>query len=84
MLRSNMPKAEIVLWSKLKNKAVDGYSHFSEVSEVFDKERQDFIESFGILFLRFTNKEIYRNLDQVLAKIEDCIQERSIGKGGMD
>jgi very-short-patch-repair endonuclease len=113
MLRSNMPKAEIVLWSKLKNKAVDGYkfrrqysvgkfvidfycarsklaiavdgdSHFSEVSEVFDKERQDFIESFGILFLRFTNKEIYGNLDQVLAKIEDCIQERSVGKGGMD
>ena len=63
---------------------VDGDSHFSEVSEVFDKERQDFIESFGILFLRFTNKEIYGNLDQVLAKIEDCIQERSVGKGGMD
>jgi very-short-patch-repair endonuclease len=50
MLRSNMPKAKIVLWSKLKNKAVDGDSHFSEVSEVFDKERQDFIESFGIFF----------------------------------
>ena len=113
MLRSNMPKAEIVLWSKLKSKTLDGYkfrrqysvgkfvidfycprlklaievdgdSHFSEVSEVCDKGRQTFIESFGISFLRFTNKEIYENLDQVLAKVEDCIQERSFEKGGMD
>jgi len=54
---------------------VDGDSHFSEVSEVFDKERQDFIESFGISFLRFTNKDIYENLDEVLSKIDDWIQK---------
>ena len=113
MLRSNMPKAEIVLWSKLKSKGLDGYkfrrqysvgkfvidfycpslklaievdgdSHFSEVSEVSDKERQDFIESFGISFLRFTNKEIYENLDQVLAKIEEYIQGKSFEKGRMN
>jgi len=106
MLRSNMPKAEVVLWSRLKGKRLDGYkfrrpysvqkfvidfycprlklaievdgdSHFSEGSERTDKARQAFIESFGISFLRFTNRDIYENLAGVLAKIEDFVQERS-------
>jgi len=106
MLRSNMPKGEIILWSKLKNKMLDGYkfrrqysvgkfvidfycprlklaievdgdSHFSDESEPYDMARQDFIESFGISFLRFTNKEVYENLGEVLAKIENCMQEKS-------
>ncbi len=106
-----MPKAEIVLWSKLKSKAlnghklrrqhsvgkfvidfycprlklaieVDGDSHFSDGSEPYDKTRQDFIESFGISFLRFTNKEIYENLSEVLAKIENYMQEKSAIENG--
>lgn len=68
MLRSNLPKAEVILWSRLKSKGLDGYkfrrqysvgkfvidfycprlklaievdgdSHFSEESEVCDRER---------------------------------------------
>jgi very-short-patch-repair endonuclease len=107
ILRKNMPKAEVILWSRLKGKRLDGYkfrrqfsvaqfvvdfycprlklaievdgdSHFSEGSELSDKARQDFIESFGISFLRFTNKEIYGNLDEVLSKIEDFIQKKPI------
>jgi very-short-patch-repair endonuclease len=113
MLRSNMPKAELILWSKLKSKGLDAYkfrrqysvakfvidfycprlklaievdgdSHFSEGSEICDKARQDFIESFGISFLRFTNKEIYENLDEVLVKIEDCIQKTSAARNDKD
>jgi 1,4-dihydroxy-2-naphthoate octaprenyltransferase len=101
-----MPKAEIVLWSRLKSNALDGYkfrrqysvgkfvidfycprltlaievdgdSHFSDESEPYDKARRDFIESFGISFLRFTNNEIYENLGEVLAKIENCMQKKS-------
>jgi very-short-patch-repair endonuclease len=101
-----MPKAEVILWSKLKTKGLNGYkfrrqysvgkfvidfycprlklaievdgdSHFSERSETFDKERQDFIESFKISFLRFTNKDVYENLDEVLATIKDRIQKKS-------
>jgi very-short-patch-repair endonuclease len=100
-----MPKAEVILWSKLKSKGLDGYkfrrqysvgkfvvdfycprlklaieadgdSHFCEESEVLDKERQNFIESFGISFLRFTNREIYENLNEVLAKIEKRMKKR--------
>ena len=105
-LRSNMPKAEVILWSKLKTKGLNGYkfrrqysvgkfvidfycprlklaievdgdSHFSERSEASDKERQDFIESFKISFLRFTNKDVYENVDEVLATVKDRIQKKS-------
>ena len=56
---------------------VDGDCHYSDGSGLYDKARQDFIETFGISFLRFTNKEIYENLGEVLAKIENCMQEKT-------
>lgn len=100
-----MPQAEIILWSKLKNKALDGYkfrrqysvkkfvidfycpklklaveidgdSHFMSDSKTRDQERQLIIESFGITFLRFTNKEIYENIDGVLKKIAEYIEKQ--------
>ena len=105
-LRNNMPKAELVLWTKLRSKGFDGHkfrrqysvgkyvvdffcpklklavevngdSHFSEESERGDRERQNFIESFGISFLRVTNNDIYENLDGVLERIEGSIEERA-------
>ncbi len=48
---------------------VDGESHFNEAAGVRDEQRQAIIESFGITFLRFTNRDIYENLDGVLYKI---------------
>ena len=48
---------------------VDGDSHFVEGSNERDRERQKIIETFGITFLRFTNKEINENIDGVLSKI---------------
>jgi very-short-patch-repair endonuclease len=56
---------------------VDGDSHFSEKLEVYDKERQRFIESFKISFLRFTNKDIYENLGEVLGTIKARMQKKS-------
>jgi very-short-patch-repair endonuclease len=98
MLRSNMPHAEVILWSKLKGKSlnsfkfrrqysvgkfvvdfycpklklaieVDGDSHYIEDAKIRDKQRQSTIESFGISFLRFTNREITENADGVVVKI---------------
>lgn len=54
---------------------VDGDSHFNDISEKYDKERQKFIESFGIWFLRFTNIDIYDNIDGVLQTIFEWIKE---------
>jgi very-short-patch-repair endonuclease len=98
MLRKNMPKAEVMLWSKLRGKGLSGYkfrrqysvgkfvidfycpklklaievdgdSHFIKEADTYDKERQTIIETLGITFLRFTNREIYENIDGVLEKI---------------
>ncbi|PWU24309.1 hypothetical protein C5B42_00150 [Candidatus Cerribacteria bacterium 'Amazon FNV 2010 28 9'] len=51
---------------------LDGESHCEERAE-YDKQRQDFIEQFGITILRFPNLEIYTNLDAVLDAIALCL-----------
>ena len=48
---------------------IDGDSHFSEMAIRSDKARQKTVEAMGIRFLRFTNQNIYENLDEVLEKI---------------
>lgn len=97
-----MPKAEIILWSKLKNKSlcgykfrrqysvnkfvidfyspelklaieVDGDSHFTDGVDVRDKERQMIIESYDIKFLRYTNREVYENVDGIIESIIENI-----------
>ena len=97
-LRASMPKAEVLLWSRLRVKQLsglkfrrqysigpfavdfycpelklaielDGESHSQEESLQRDAERQGYIEGFGIRFLRFTNNEIYDNLEGVLMEI---------------
>jgi very-short-patch-repair endonuclease len=45
---------------------IDGESHFIAGSEDHDRKRQEFIESTGIRFLRFTNTDVYERLDGVL------------------
>lgn len=57
---------------------VDGDSHFVEGSNERDRERQKIIETFGITFLRFTNKEINENIDGVLSKIMEFIREAKL------
>lgn len=108
-LRSNMPEAEIILWSKLKGKQiygykfrrqysvgsyiidfycpklklaieVDGTSHFQIGSKTKDNERQKYIETYGIHFLRYINTDIYENLEGVIEQIGETIQEIEGGK----
>ena len=54
---------------------VDGDSHYTSDAHFADRERQLYIEAFGIQFLRFTNTELYENLDGVLSKILNGIQQ---------
>jgi very-short-patch-repair endonuclease len=53
---------------------VDGDSHFVDGAVEYDAERQKFIESARIKFLRFTNEEVYHNLDGVLEVIVEGIK----------
>ena len=52
---------------------VDGSSHYTENAMYRDNARQKTIESYSITFLRFTNKDIYENLNGVLIKIVEHI-----------
>jgi very-short-patch-repair endonuclease len=54
---------------------IDGDSHYRKKAIEYDMERQSFIESFGIRFLRFTNSDVYRNLSGVLTEIGKTIEE---------
>jgi very-short-patch-repair endonuclease len=54
---------------------VDGDSHYIDIAEFSDQKRQSHIEFFGIQFLRFTNREVYENLEGVLSKIVNRIKQ---------
>ena len=56
---------------------VDGDSHFTEGAEEADRAREREIESYGITFLRFTNKDICENLDGVLERISERLPDKS-------
>jgi very-short-patch-repair endonuclease len=48
---------------------LDGDSHFQPGAAEYDREREQFIESFGIRIVRILNTEVYDNLDGVLEMI---------------
>lgn len=54
---------------------IDGESHFENGAVEYDKARQEFIESAGIKFIRFTNNDVYGNLFGVLESIGEKIRE---------
>jgi very-short-patch-repair endonuclease len=111
-LRQAMPKAEVLLWSRLRGKQLCGYkfrrqysvgpysidfycpaaklaieldgdSHFYPAAQHHDEQRQRYVESFGIRCLRFTNSEVYENLDGVLETVARALQDVAAG-GGKD
>ena len=110
LLRSGMPPAEEIVWSKLRRKQVFGYrcrrqysvgpyvvdfycpalklaveidgdSHFIGDAETNGRQRQTYIESFGITFLRFTNHQVYDELDAVLDTIAQVAQKSPASEG---
>ncbi|NEP16346.1 MAG: DUF559 domain-containing protein [Leptolyngbya sp. SIO4C1] len=103
-LRNQMPKAEIILWSRLRRRQiagvkfrrqysvdrfvldfycpalklaieVDGPTHDGAAAQAYDQRRQQFIEGFGLQFLRFTNRQVYQDLDAVV----ETILSKSLG-----
>ena len=54
---------------------IDGDSHFVTDAIENDNRRRAFIKSFAIHFLRFTNQEVNRELEAVLEKICQFVQE---------
>ena len=64
---------------------IDGDSHFIDNATTRkDIERQRKIESHGIKFLRFTNTDVFRNIDSVLNKIIDYFPLSLLEEEGKD
>ena len=53
---------------------IDGSQHFEKEAEVYDSERTDYLESFGIIVIRFTNAEINNNIEGVILKINSILE----------
>jgi len=54
---------------------VDGDSHYQGGAQERDKDRETFIKSFGIDFLRFRNVEVFEQLSAVLDSIARRVLE---------
>ncbi len=52
---------------------VDGSSHFEKDQILYDIERENYIKSFGIQFLRITNEDVHTAIESVLAQISDKV-----------
>ena len=50
---------------------IDGDTHYADSQQILDKNRQAFIEMLGIKVLRFTNNEIYKEINEVLHAIHN-------------
>lgn len=54
---------------------IDGDSHFDDDSQQYDKIRTEFLNAEGIKVIRFTNTEIYKNMNEVLENLKNSIEK---------
>ena len=52
----------------------DGSIHELEDQKEYDKARQEYLENFGITFIRVTNKELFGNPNKAFKGIEEKIK----------
>ena len=48
---------------------IDGLTHLTDEEKEYDAWRQNKLEEYGVKFLRFTNEEVYGNINEVLRVI---------------
>ena len=54
---------------------LDGSQHFTEEGKIYDKERTDILEAYGLNVLRFKNSDIEQNFKNVCEIINKKIKE---------
>jgi very-short-patch-repair endonuclease len=57
---------------------IDGSIHNEPDQKEYDVKRQEYLETFGIKFLRLTNEEIDSNPNKAFMKIENFIKELTL------
>jgi very-short-patch-repair endonuclease len=52
---------------------VDGGQHYSESGIIRDKQRDDYLSSLGLQILRFSDREVFKNIEGIVEKICQCL-----------
>ena len=60
---------------------IDGESHFTEQGKIYDEERTNILEGYGLQVVRFTNVEVLQNFDGVCYQLEGLILPSPLTKG---
>ena len=55
---------------------IDSAQHFTQQGKIYDAERTNSLEKYGICVLRFTNSNIDDNFDGVCKMIDKTIKKR--------
>lgn len=56
---------------------IDGATHGTEAEREYDRRREEYVELYRIHFLRFTNSDVYNNLDGVLTMIAGAVKKNA-------
>ncbi len=62
---------------------IDGEQHYTEEGKAYDEERTRILESYGLRVIRFKNKDVFENFDEVCKKIDEIPPLSPLNKGGM-
>jgi very-short-patch-repair endonuclease len=54
---------------------IDGDSHYTEEAQIKDQKRTAFLESKGLTVVRFTNREVARNIEGVMESLENLLNK---------
>ena len=56
---------------------LDGDSHHTIEAQDYDNERNVFMQAIGLDILRFTNDEVFTNIEGVLQRIQEQVKNRT-------
>ena len=60
---------------------LDGSQHYEPENQAYDRERTAYLESQGLLVLRFSNLDVLRYFPNVCEAIDDAVKRRSSAPG---
>ena len=60
------PKANLVI-------ELDGGQHYSETGQAKDRTRDDVLKEMGIKILRFSDRDVFENIDGMMEGIWSCL-----------
>ena len=57
---------------------IDGIQHFDEAAKLYDKRRTQYLNTFGLQVVRFTNRQIHEQFRDICMFLENLMQKRTL------